>query len=150
MNKVIVLPHCDDAAKHQSILGEAAAKKRNRLHTAFNSPKLPHLAKCALKLALELPAATPHSARKTLERLSRMTRGIFGSTGDKQSRIMAQSLKISAASLYVLHSGSREVPSLWAKRMVAIRPILSCRTDSKSAAVGEADASPTPTPDVRC
>ena len=139
--------------KRQSIrspLCEAAAQKRNRVHTAFNSPKFPHLAKCALRLALELPAATPHSARKTLEKLSKMTRGIFGSAGDRQSRIMAQSLKTSAASLYILHSGSREVPSLWAKRMVAIRPILSCRTDSKSAAVGEADASPTPTPGVRC
>lgn len=125
-------------------------RRAKRVHTAFNSPKLPHLAKCALKLAFELPAATPHRARKTLEKLSKMTRGIFGSAGDKQSRIMAQSLKTSAASLYILHSGSREVPSLWANRMVAIRPMLSCTTDNKSAAVGEADASPTPTPDIRC
>lgn len=129
-------------------MDEAAAEKSKRVHTAFNSPKLPHLAKCALKLAFELPAATPHRARKTLEKLSKMTRGIFGSAGDKQSRIMAQSLKTSAASRYILHSGSREVPSLWAKRIVAIRPMLSCTTDNKSAAVGEADASPTPTPNI--
>lgn len=80
--------------------------------TAFNSPKLPHLAKWALKLALELPAATPHKALKTLEKLSRMTLSALGSAGDRQSKIIAVSLKTSAASLYILHSGSREVPSL--------------------------------------
>lgn len=114
--------------------------------TAFNSPKLPHLAKWALRLALELPAATPHNALKTLEKLSKITLGALGNAGDRQSNIMAVSLNTSAASLYILHSGSREVPSLWAKRMVAIRPILSWITVRRRAAVGEAEASPTPTP----
>lgn len=114
--------------------------------TAFNSPRFPHLAKCALRLALELPAATPHSALKTLEKLSNNTRGTFGKAGDRQSKIIAESLKMSADSRYDLHSGSNAVPSLWAKRMVAMRPMLSCKTESSKAAVGDAVASPTPTP----
>jgi len=61
---------------------------------------------------------------------------------------MAASLNMSAASRYILHSGSSDVPSLWAKRIVAIRPILSWRTVSRSAAVGEACESPTPIPTV--
>jgi hypothetical protein len=81
-----------------------------------------------------------------LEKLRSITRDDLGNAGDKQSRIMAASLKMSAASRYILHSGSSEVPSLWAKSIVAIRPILSCRTERSSAAVGEALASPTPTP----
>lgn len=60
------------------------------------------------------------------------------------------SLKTSAASLYILHSGSSEVPSLWAKRIVAIRPILSWSTERRRAAVGDAEASPTPTPTKPC
>lgn len=114
--------------------------------TAFNSPRLPHLAKCALKLALELPAQTPHRALSTLEKLSRITLGTFGRAGDRQSRIIAVSLNMSAASLYILHSGSSDVPSLCANAIVAIRPMLSWSTESSSAAVGEAEASPTPTP----
>jgi hypothetical protein len=70
----------------------------------------------------------------------------FGNAGDKQSRIMAASLNTSAAKRYILHSGSSEVPNRWAKRIVAILPMLSCSTVSSSAAVGEAVASPTPTP----
>ena len=115
-------------------------------HTAFSSPRLPHLAKCALKLAFELPAATPHNALSTLEKLKSITLGSFGSVGERQSRIIAVSLKTSAANRYILHSGSRDVPSLCAKRIVAIRPMLSCRTFRSRAAVGDADASPTPTP----
>jgi hypothetical protein len=115
-------------------------------NTAFSSPKLPHLAKWALRLALELPAATPHSARSALERLSTMTLIGFGNAGERQSSIMALSLSISAASLNILHSGSSAVPSLCAKRMVAIRPVDSCRIERSRAAVGEAVASPTPTP----
>jgi hypothetical protein len=61
---------------------------------------------------------------------------------------MAVSLKISATSRYILHSGSSDVPSLWANRIVAIRPIDSWITLRSSAAVGDADASPTPTPRV--
>ena len=148
--KVEMPHHHNEATEHQKTVERSDSRSMEEGHTAFSSPKLPHLAKCALRLAFELPAATPHNARKTLEKLNKMTRGTFGSAGDKQSRIMAQSLKTSAASLYILHSGSRDVPSLWAKRMVAILPMLSCRTDSRSAAVGDADASPTPTPKIRC
>ena len=115
--------------------------------TALSSPKFPHLAKCALRLALELPAATPHKALSTLEKLNRSTLGAFGRAGLRQSSTIAVSLKTSAASLYILHSGSSEVPSLCAKRIVAILPMLSCNTDKSRAAVGEADASPTPTPE---
>lgn len=64
--------------------------------------------------------------------------------------IMAVSLKMSAASRYILHSGSSAVPSLWAKSIVAMRPMDSCSTDKSSAAVGEAFASPTPTPGREC
>ena len=114
--------------------------------TALSSPKFPHLAKCALRLALELPAATPHKAFSTLDKLNRRTLGAFGSAGLRHSNTMAVSLKTSAASLYLLHSGSSDVPNLCAKRIVAILPMLSCSTDKRSAAVSEADASPTPTP----
>jgi hypothetical protein len=55
-------------------------------------------------------------------------------------------LNTSADSLYILHSGSRDVPSLCANRIVAIRPMLSWRTERRSAAVGEAWESPTPIP----
>ena len=114
--------------------------------TAFSSPRLPHFAKCALKLAFELPAATPHNARRMLLELRTSTRMVLGNAGDKQSRIMAASLNTSAANRYILHSGSRDVPSLWANRMVAIRPADSWITESRRAAVGDAEASPTPTP----
>jgi hypothetical protein len=87
---------------------------------------------------LELPAATPHSERRTLERLSKTTLADLGKAGDKQSSIIAPSLKMSAASRYILHSGSSDVPSLCAKRIVAILPMLSCSTERRSAAVGEA------------
>jgi len=45
---------------------------------------------------LELPAATPHSDLKTLAVASIKTRTGFGNAGDKQSRIMAASLNMSA------------------------------------------------------
>lgn len=80
--------------------------------TAFNSPRFPHFAKCALRLAFELPAATPHKALRILEKLSRTTLRGLGKAGERQSRIMAASLKTSAANRYILHSGSRVVPSL--------------------------------------
>lgn len=115
--------------------------------TALSSPRLPHLAKCALRLALELPAATPHNALSTLEKPNNTTLGVFGKAGDRQSSTIALSLNISAASLYILHSGSSELPSLCANRIVATLPILSCNTESKIAAVGDAEASPTPTPE---
>lgn len=114
--------------------------------TALSSPRFPHLAKCALRLALELPAATPHNALRMLEKPNNTTLGVFGKAGDRQSSTIALSLNISAASLYILHSGSSEVPSLCANRIVATLPILSCNTESKIAAVGDAEASPTPTP----
>jgi hypothetical protein len=74
---------------------------------------------------LELPAATPQSDRSILERLSKATLEAFGSAGERQSKSIAASLKMSAARRYILHSGSSDVPSLWANRMVAILPILS-------------------------
>lgn len=117
--------------------------------TAFNSPRFPFLAKCALRLALALPAHTPHSERRTLENEKTITRNGLGKAGDRQSSIMALSLNMSAARRYILHSGSRDVPSLWANRIVTIRPMDSCSTLSKRAAVGEAFASPTPTPVCR-
>lgn len=81
-----------------------------------------------------------------LEKLSKASLGAFGNAGERQSSIIAVSLKTSAASLYILHSGSSEVPNLWAKTTVAMRPMLSWMMESSSAAVGEAEASPTPTP----
>jgi hypothetical protein len=45
---------------------------------------------------LELPAATPHSDLKTLLIASTRTRIGFGKAGDKQSRTIAASLKMSA------------------------------------------------------
>ena len=102
-----------------------AVTPKKFLLTAFSSPRLPHFAKWALRLALELPAATPHKARRMLEKLNRITLGIFDSAGDRQSSTIAVSLKMSAAKRYILHSGSRAVPSLWANRIVAILPVLS-------------------------
>ena len=93
--------------------------------TAFSSPRFPHRAKCALRLALELPAATPHRARNALEKLKRITRGALGRVGDRQSSTMAASLKMSAANRYILHSCSSETPKRCAKTIVAIRPVLS-------------------------
>lgn len=81
-----------------------------------------------------------------LLKLRTRTRGRRGKAGDTQSNSIAASLKKSAASLHALHSGSRLVPSFAAKRIVATRPVDSCRTDRSRAAVGEALASPTPTP----
>jgi hypothetical protein len=114
--------------------------------TALSSPRFPRFAKCADKLAFALPAHTPHSDRSTLDRDNIKTLAALGNAGDRQSRIMAESLNMSAARRYILHSGSSAVPSLCAKRIVAILPIDSCSTESSSAAVGDAVASPTPTP----
>lgn len=91
--------------------------------TALTSPKLPFLAKCALRLALALPAQTPQRLRMMLLKLKTATRTGLGNAGDIQSRTMAASLRMSAARRYFLHSGSSAVPSRWAKRIVAIRPI---------------------------
>lgn len=63
-----------------------------------------------------------------------------------QSKIIAASLKISAIRRYFLHSGSRALPSRWAKRIVAIRPADSWRTFRITAPVAEAVESPTPRP----
>lgn len=115
--------------------------------TALTSARFPQREKCALRLALELPPATPHRARRTPAVLRTVTRGApAGIIGERQSRIIARSLKTSAASRYILHSGSRAVPTRCAKRIVAIRPEESWRICSSRAAVGEASALPTPTP----
>jgi hypothetical protein len=74
----------------------------------------------------------------------------LGKAGDKQSRIIAVSLKTSAAKRNILHSGSRAVPRRCAKRIVAMRPVDSWSTERRSAEVGEAVESPTPTPGYRC
>ena len=60
---------------------------------------------------------------------------------------MAQSFITSADRRYILHSGSRAVPSRCAKNIVASRPVESWRTERRSAAVGVAVESPTPTPE---
>jgi hypothetical protein len=122
-------------------------KNTNSL-TALTSPKFPFRAKCALKLALALPAHTPQSARSTLERLNTMTRSGFGNAGLRQSITIAVSFKTSAARRYILHSGSRAVPSRCANRMVPMRPADSWSTERRSAVVGDAVESPTPTPRV--
>jgi len=114
--------------------------------TAFNSPKFPTTAKCADKLALLLPAATPHKLLKQLLAPNTTTRRVFGNTGLKQSSTIAASLKISAKRRYILHSGSREVPRREAKRIVAMRPMDSWRTERRSAEVGVAVEEPTPSP----
>jgi hypothetical protein len=60
---------------------------------------------------LELPAATAHKARRILEQL-RITNLIsLGNAGERQSKMKEVSLKRSAASRYILHSGSSDVPS---------------------------------------
>jgi hypothetical protein len=89
---------------------------------AFNSPRFPQRAKWADRLAFELPAATPHNDRKMLLKLRITTRIGFGKIGDSTSRMKALSFKTSASNRYILHSGSRDVPKRWAKRMVASRP----------------------------
>lgn len=66
--------------------------------------------------------------------------------GERQSTTIAVSLKISAESRYILHSGSRAVPRRWANRIVAKRPKVDWSMDRKIALVEEAFASPTPMP----
>jgi hypothetical protein len=69
------------------------------IRTALSSARFPHLAKWALKLAFELPPATPQRALRTPAVLRTITRGgPAGTPGERQSRIMAMSLKTSAAS----------------------------------------------------
>lgn len=114
---------------------------------AFSSPKLPHCAKCALKLALAEPAATPQSALSTLLKLRTMTRIDFGNSGERQSSVKPISLSTSASKRYILHSGSSADPRRNAKTIVAIRPADSCMILKSNAAVGDAVESPTPTLD---
>lgn len=79
-----------------------------------------------------------------LLKLSTVTRILFGKTGERQFNTKPVSFSTSASSRYILHSGSREVPKRWAKRMVARRPAESCRMENNSAVVEEAFESPTP------
>ena len=60
---------------------------------------------------------------------------------------MDVSLKMSARSRYILHSGSREVPRRCANAIVARRPRDSWRMERSSAEVGDAVESPTPMPE---
>jgi hypothetical protein len=114
--------------------------------TALTSPRLPHLAKCALRVAFELPAATPQSALSMLAELNTMIRVGLAKAGDRQSSIMAASLNMSAASLQRLHSGSSADPNLCANKIVMMRPNDSWKTERRRAVVGLALESPTPTP----
>lgn len=128
-----------------------ASNPTESLLTALTSARFPHLAKCALKLAFELPPATPQRALSTPAALRTATlRNPASASGDKQSNNMATSLNTSAASRYVLHSGSMAVPTLCAKMIVASRPVVSWRLRRRRADVGEALALPTPTPVVVC
>ena len=112
---------------------------------AFNSPRLPQRAKCALKLAFAEPAATPQRALRTLLKLRINTLKGFGNAGERQSSTNAKSFRMSASKRYILHSGSRDVPNLQANMIVAMRPADSWMMERISAAVGEAEESPTPT-----
>jgi hypothetical protein len=114
---------------------------------ALSSPRLPQRAKCALRLALAEPAATPQRALSTLLKLRISTLRGFGKAGERQSSTKAKSFKMSASKRYILHSGSRDVPNLQANRIVATRPADSWMIDKINAAVGEAEESPTPTLD---
>ena len=71
--------------------------REKRGPTAAKSATFPFFAKCKLRLAFELPAAIPQSARKTLLPLSKMTLWVVGRAGERQSSSMAQSLNTSAA-----------------------------------------------------
>lgn len=114
--------------------------------TAFNSPKLFHLAKCPLRLLLDALPATPLAEYKRLETQRARNRKLLGNSGDRQSRIMATSHSTSAAMRYVLHSASIDVPIKYAKAMVANLPVDSRITWTSMAPVGDADESPTPRP----
>ena len=114
--------------------------------TALTSPKFPIRAKCCDKLALALPAHTPHKLLNTALTLSTATLSGFANAGDRQSSTIAVSLKISASRRYILHSGSNAVPSRCAKSIVASRPVESCSIVRRRACVGEAVGLPTPTP----
>ena len=124
---------------------KAWAKIQELLLTALSSPKLPHFAKCLLKLALLLPAATPQSALSTPAVVNADIIKGLGNAGLAQSNTMAVSLNMSAANRHILHSGSKASPNLCAKAIVARRPMESWSTERRRAAVGEAEASPTPT-----
>ncbi|KAK5634295.1 hypothetical protein RRF57_010009 [Xylaria bambusicola] len=63
---------------------------------ALSSARLPDRAKCALRLALADPPETPHNARSTPDMQSATTLAGPGSAGERTSRNMAESLKISA------------------------------------------------------
>jgi hypothetical protein len=132
---------------HQMHVQRTAGKENSSL-TAFTSPKFPRRAKCPDKHPFVAPAQTPHRLRRILLPARTPTRMGLGKAGLRQSRIIATSLKTSASSRYILHSGSSAVPSRWAKSIVAIRPSESCRTERRRAEVGDAVLSPTPTPVV--
>src|SRR5271170_2306713 len=103
-------------------------------------------AKCELRMAFELPPATPQMALDMLETQRKGILTTFGREGLRQSKMKAKSLKTSAASRYILHSASMRLEAQWAKEMVASLPMDSCRTLSSMAAVAVAFSSPTPIP----
>lgn len=146
----IAKSHCPGLRLSGTLISSALQTPHEELQrsplTALSSPRLPALAKWAVKVALELPAATPHRARITLAVHSTVMRSGFGIIGERQSAIIEASLKMSAARRYLLHSGSIELPSLCANSTVAILPAESWKIESNSAPVAVAVASPTPTP----
>lgn len=97
---------------------------------AFSSPKSPTpfsgVAKCNVKADLEPPAATPHNARSDPLKHRAAIRspetgpgndhgtsnGIYteSNKGERASRVIAASLRMSASKRYVLASGKRDVP----------------------------------------
>jgi len=106
------------------------------LSLAFRSPISPEPmteseAKCIATAALEPPATIPHNARKEPLRHKAVIRipepksrpvhacTNLSSCGDRTSRTMARSFRMSARKRNVFASGNKEVPSQYAK-MIAV------------------------------
>jgi len=132
-------------------------------------------AKCIVTAALEPPATIPQSAREQPLRHKAVIRipepksrpvnvwANLSSWGDRTSRTMAMSFRMSARKRYVFASGNREVPNKYAK-MIAVyvinssstrkggghllvrRLTTSWATVTRMASVAEADCLPTPKP----
>ena len=122
---------------------------------ALISPKSPTpfsgVAKCKVKADLEPPAATPHNARSDPLKHRATIRspeadpgndhgtsnGIYteSNSGERASRVIAASLRMSASKRYVLASGKRDVPMKYAAMIAKIVGYIrecgvqsSCRT----------------------
>lgn len=123
------------------------------LSLAFRSPISPEPmteseAKCIATAALEPPATIPHSARKEPLRHKAVIRipepksrpvNVYtnlSSWGDRTSRTMAISFRMSARKRYVFASGNKEVPSQYAK-MIAVYVISPDSTRKRGAPTRE-------------